>query len=223
MADLTPGGGWGGALGAETCSIYALNAAGTTALEPVADIVPGVSPLRITLDAIDNESYNVSYRVTRNTLQDLTDTTSNVYPELIMLTVTGVFGAAGPMGVGVGTLPSSGLRRLARLDLLRFKNLARLASLRQPVMVVTPRCSLAKCFIVSFPYSWSPSDGDSLPITLSFLEARIAESSSIAAFADVDSMACGSNFKTGGGTGGSVGTDVTLNPAGPGVPPMVPI
>jgi hypothetical protein len=212
--------GWGGALGAQTCSIYALDPTGTTAIEPVADLVPGVGPLRVTLDGIDNESYQPSYRVTTNTLQDLTDTTSNVYPELIRLTVTGVFGVAGPMGVGIGVLPSTGLRRLARLDLLRYTNLKRLADQRKPVMVVTPRCSLARCFIVSLPYSWSPSDGDSLPITLSFLEARVMTSSTTAAFADVDSMATGNNKTTGGGTGGVATSQLQGTGGGVGAPPI---
>lgn len=213
-------GGWGGVLGAETCSIYALDPTGTTALEPIADIVPGISPLRITVDAIESENYQVSYRVTQNTLQDLTDTTSNVYKELIRLTVTGVFGAAGPMGVRIGVLPSSGLARLARLDLLRYANLKRMADQRRPVMVVTPRNSLAKAFITGIPTSWSPSDGDSLPITLSFLEARVAKSSSIGAFADTDSMAVGNNASTGGGTGGSSTSQLAGTGGGTGVPPV---
>jgi hypothetical protein len=221
---INPTGGLAGALGSQTCSIYALDPSGTTAMEPVADIVPGVSPLRITIDTIDSENYQVNYRVTQHTLQDLTDTTSHVYRELIKLTVVGVFGAAGPMGIGSGIAPSSGLARLARLDLLRYRNLKNLADQRRPVMVVTPRCSLARCFITGIPSNWTPSDGDSLPITLSFTEARVMRSESIAAFQDVDSLATGNNASTGGGTGGSVNSDLTPESFASiqGVPPLQP-
>ncbi len=214
------GSGLAGALGGQTCSIYVLDPSGSTALEPIADLVPGVSPLRVTIDGIDSEQYQPSYRVTTNTLQDLTDTTSNVYAELIRLTVSGVFGAAGPMGVGIVGLPDTGLRRLARLDLVRYKNLQRIAAQRRPVMVVTPRCSLAKAFITGFPYNWSPSDGDSLPITLSFIEARVMSSASITAFADLDSMAVGNNTSTGGGTGGSTTSQLAGTGGGIGAPPV---
>jgi len=210
-------GGWSGALGSKTCSIYMLDPSGTTALEPVADIVPGVSPLRVTTDTIDSEQFVQAYSVTRNTLQDLTDTTSHVRPELQTLTVTGVFGAAGPI------VPGTGLIRLARFDLIRFNNLRRIAEQGRPVMVTTPRVSLARCFIVGLPTSWTPSDGDSLPITISFLEARVTKSGSVAAFADVDSMATGNNTTTGGGTGGSSSTSEFGLAAGPGVPPLAPV
>jgi hypothetical protein len=219
-----PTSGLAGALGAQTCTIYALDPSGTTAVEQVADIVPGVTAWRITLDTIDSENYQVNYRVTQHTLQDLTDTTSNVYRELIKLTVVGVFGAAGPMGVASGLLPSTGLARLARLDLLRYRNLKNLADRRRPVMVVTPRVSLAKCFITGIPSNWTPSDGDSMPITVSFTEARIMRSESIAAYQDIDSLATGNNSSTGGGTGGSEVKDLTPESfsAIQGLPPLQP-
>lgn len=213
----TPGfnaGAWAGALGATTASIYALDPSGTTAIEPIADIVPGVSPFRVTMDTIDSENYQVNYRVTRNTLQDLTDTTSHVYAELISLTVTGVFAAGGMVGIVPGVVsnfaPSTGLTRLARLDLLKFNNLQRLAERRRPVMVVTPRVSLARAFITALPSTWTPADGDTLPISITFLEARIIRSGSIAAFSDVDSMAVGNNVSEGGGTGGSATVDLNV-------------
>lgn len=223
MAGLNTGGTLG-ALGSQTCSIYVLDPTGTTPLEPVADLVPGLSPLRVTLDTIDSEQYQQSWRVTQHTLQDLTDTTSNVYKELIQLTVTGVFGAAGPMGIGIGTQPNSGLVRFARLDLLRFANLTAIANARRPVMVVTPRVSLPRAFITGLPTSWSPSDGDSLPITISFTEARVLTSASVAAFADVDSSPVGNNKSSGGGMGGSSNVaGEGFGPAGQGVGPLVPI
>jgi hypothetical protein len=212
-----------GNLGSQTCCIYVLDPTGTTPLEIVADLVPGVGPLRVTVDTIDAEQYQQTWQVTQNTLQDLTETTSHVQKDLIRLTVSGIFGAAGPMGVGIGTQPSSGLVRFARFDLLRYSNLTAIANARRPVMVVTPRCSLAQAFIVGIPTNWTPTDGDSLPITLSFIEARVMTSASVAAFADVDSMATGNNKASGGGTGGSgSAAGESFGPAGQGVPPLAP-
>ena len=223
MAGTTNGGAWGGALGATTASIYVLDPSNTTALEPLADIVPALGPNRVTLDTIDSEQYQVNYRVTRNTLQDLTDTTSHVYSELISLTVSGVFAAGGIVGLVPGNLtPTTGLVRLARFDLIKFNNLKRIAARRQPVMVVTPRVSLARAFITSLPTTWTPNDGDSLPISITFLEARIISSKSISAFQDVDSMAVGNNASEGGGTGGSEAVDLNVETfaALQGVPPV---
>ena len=50
MASGLNGGAWGGALGATTASIYVLDPSNTTALEPLADIVPALGPNRVTLD-----------------------------------------------------------------------------------------------------------------------------------------------------------------------------
>lgn len=202
LASIYGGSPTGGALGIETCSIYRLDPTGTVPLEPVLDLVPGVGPLRVTLDAIDQETFQRSYRVTRNTLQDFSDTTSNVYKELRVLTVTGVLAAGGPMGVGMGTQLGTGLVRLARLDLMRVNFLEQIADARQPVMVVTPHHSLAQAFITSFPSSWSTADGHSIPVSLTFLEARVLGPGAITAFADADSLATGNNASSGGGQGG---------------------
>lgn len=222
MANVAQG-GWQGAVGIGTCTIYVLDANGTTPLEPVADIVPGVGPLRVTLDAITADSFKQTWRITRNTLQDLTDTTSNVYRELRMLSVSGIFGAAGPMGVGIPGAPSSGLARLARFDLQRFNQLSAIADARRPVMVVTPRYSLPRAFIAEMPSQWSPEDGDSLPITMTFVEARVLTSAITQAFADVDSMATGNNKASGGGVGGSSSVPGEFGVGGQGVPPLVPV
>ncbi len=208
--------GFNGSLGRTTCSIYALDARGTP-IERVADVVPGVSPLRVTLDTIDGEQLEQAWLVTRHTLQDLTDTTSNVRAELRMLTVAGVLAAAGPMVIGSGAV------RNARLDAIRFANLTALANLRRPVMVVTPRHSLDRAFITGLPASWSPTDGDSQPITIKFLEARVLTSASVASFVDVDASPVGNNRSSGGGAGGSTSVaGEAFGPAGPGIPPLAP-
>lgn len=211
-----------GMIGASTCSIYRLDPTGTQALEPLADIVPGLGPLRVTLDTIDAEQYSESYRVTQHTLQDLSNTTPHVSPDLRGLTVTGVFAAGSVMGSLIPGLPSTGLVRLARFDLVRFNNLRRIAADRRPVMVVTPRHSFARAFITSLPASWSPADGDSLPVTVTFIEARVTRSGTISAYADVDSMATGNNSSGGGGQGGASSFTESVSPAQQGVPPMAP-
>lgn len=211
LASVYGGSPAGGVLGIQTCSIFRLDPTGTVPIEPVIDIVPGISPFRVTLDAIDQETYRQSYRVTRNTLQDFSDTTSNVYKELAVLTVTGVFAAGGPIAaIGIGT----GLVGLARLDLQRANYLRKIADAREPVMVVTPHHGLARAFIEDLPTSWSPADGRSIPVSITVIEARVLGPGAITAFADADSLATGNNASTGGGQGGGeVVEDVDfLNP-----------
>ncbi len=109
----------------------------------------------------------------QNTMQDLTDTTSHVQADLRALSVTGVFAAAGVYGSAIPGAPTTGLVRLGRFDLVRYENLKRIARAGRPVMVATPRHSLARAFITSIPSNWTPADGDSLPVTITFLEARV--------------------------------------------------
>jgi hypothetical protein len=221
MAGLDGIGGLTGGLSASFCVIYSLDPTGTVPLEPLGDILPGLGPLRITMDAIGAENYAETYDVTQNTLQDLTDTTSNVKRNLIGFTVVGIFGAG--LVTTVPGVPGSGLSRLARFDLSRFNNLRRMAAKRRPVMVCTPRVSLKAAFITSVAENWTPADGDSLPVSISFLEARVMTALNVAAFADVDSMATGNNSSTGGGTGGSSSVTTSGSAAGQGVPPVLPI
>jgi len=198
-----------GSLGIETCSIYRLDPTGTVPIEPLLDIVPGLGPLRVTFDVIDQETYSERFRVTRNTLQDFSDTTSNVYAELAVLSVTGVFAAGGPVVLG-----GSGLVRLARFDLMRIANLRAMGRARQPIMIVTPHHSLARAFIEQLDSTWTPADGQSIPISITCIQARVLGPGSVTAFADADSLATGNNAATGGGSGGgqSVADVDFLNP-----------
>lgn len=211
-----------GTLGAKTCSIYALDPTGTVPLEPLADLIPGFGPNRVTFDAIEADSYVESFRVTQNTMQDLTDTTSHVQADLRALSVTGVFAAAGVYGSAIPGAPTTGLVRLGRFDLVRYENLKRIARAGRPVMVATPRHSLARAFITSIPSNWTPADGDSLPVTITFLEARVARSGTISAYADVESMATGNNSNGTGSSGGASSVSESVSPAQQGVPPMAP-
>lgn len=217
--------GIAGALSATTCSIYRLDPTGTIPIEPLADVVPGYGPNRVTFDAVSSEQHVETFRVTQNTMQDLTDATTHVRPELRRLTIVGVFAAGGIHGSQIPGLPTSGLVRLGRFDLIRFGNLQTIARERRPVLVATPRFTLARAFIEALPASWTPADGDSMPITISFVQARVPRAGSIASFADVDAMACGNNSAGGGGSssGGTSAVSESVSPALQGVSPMVPI
>jgi hypothetical protein len=214
LANIYGGSPMGGALGLRTCSIYRLDPTGTTALEPVLDIVPGVSPLRVTFDVIDQETFRKDYRVTTNTMQDFSDATSNVYQELAVLSVSGVLAAGGPLALGPAPVGGINVGALVRLDLIRANYLRQIADARQPIMIVTPHHSIARGFIQSLPSSWQVADGKSIPISITVIEARILGPGAITAFADADSMATGNNASQGGGQGGGeVVEDVDfLNP-----------
>jgi len=185
-----------GILGLSTASFYKLDPTGTVPIEPLADIIPGVTPFRVTMSMIDNENYVQSYRVTQNTMQDFTDTTPNVHRELIMLTINGTLSSAPPMSLtGLPPPPTFGFR----IDLLQMANLERMADERKPIMVITPRVSLATCFIQSIQRPWAPTNGESVPVIVSVLEARIASPFNVAALPDTSSLAAGNTQTTGGG------------------------
>jgi len=187
-----------GLLGWQTASFYALDpATSTVPIEPLADIIPTVTPFRVAMSAIDNENYVQNYRVTRNALQDFTDVTPNVHKNLTELTITGVFSSAPNMsllGVPI-TPPTFGFR----LDLLQMANLERMADKRRPVMVITPRVCLARAFIASVTRPWTPADGENLPVVVQVIEARIASPFYTDALPDTDSLAPGNSQTTGGG------------------------
>lgn len=160
----------GGNLGAFRASIFRLDPFGVVPLEPLPDIVPGVTPLRVTLDMVDGEQAVYDYDVTEHAIQALADVTANVRKRLETITITGTLGATLPMVPGAAA-PAFG--SFTRMDLLRARNLKAIADARAMVMVVTPRVSLARAFITSIQQSWSPSDGESTIVTVSFREARL--------------------------------------------------
>ena len=167
-----------GILGLSSGSFYKLDPTGTVPIEPLADIIPGVTPFRVVLSMIDQETYTQNYRVTTNTLQDFTDTTPNVHRELAQISVTGFFSSAPPMSLtGLPPIPTFGFR----LDLLQMANLERMAEERRPIMFISARVSLATCFIQSVTRQWSPNAGQSTPVTVTLMEARIASPFNIAA------------------------------------------
>lgn len=211
-----------GNLGASTASFFKLDPATfTVPIEPVIDLVPGVTPLRVTLDMIDNEQIDLSFDVTENALQDFTDVASNVRRRLERMTITGTLSAAPPF-TPVG-LPPPPIPRGVRLDLLRVSNLRNLARQRLPILVVTPRFSLARAFIESVGQPWSPDNGESTIVTIALREARLVSPITAPIGQDFPAQAPGNNQSSGGGQqiGKEVTTQTPTAPPGPNQPPGV--
>jgi len=163
-----------GILGAKTASFYRLDPTGTIPIEPVADLRPAFTPNRVTLDMVDAEDLSRSYQITTNALQDFTSATSNVHRDLIRLTVSGTLISSINLPL-IGSVGFAGLR----FDFLKFSNLETIADRREPIMVVTPRVSMAKAFIESVSRSWTPDLGENTLVTVSLVEARIVNPLSI--------------------------------------------
>jgi len=178
-----------GILGAKTASFYRLDPTGTIPIEPVADLRPAFTPNRVTLDMVDAEDLSRSYQVTTNALQDFTSATSNVHRDLIRLTVSGTLISSINLPL-IGSVGFAGLR----FDFLKFSNLETIADRREPIMVVTPRVSMAKAFIESVSRSWTPDLGENTLVTVSLVEARIVNPlSADAAVPDVFGSNTGNN------------------------------
>lgn len=212
----------GGNLGASTASFFRLDPATfTVPIEPIVDLVPGVTPLRVTMDMVDSETLQLDYDVTENSLQDFTDVASNVRRRLRRVSVTGTLSRLAPLSpLGVPPPPTPpGLQ----LDLLRARNLQAMADARLPMMFVSPRTSLARAFISSYSQPWSPDNGESLIVTLQLVEARLVSPITAPVAQDYPAQAPGNNAATGGGQQSSkvVETQTPTPPTAPGNAPGV--
>ena len=157
-----------GALGLAKATIFRLDPTGTKPISPVGALVSRADPNRVSLDVVDTENIDHLYSVTSNPLQDFSAATLNVSRELIRMTISGLLVSAIDLPI-VGSVGFPGLRT----DLGRVDQIRRLADAKEPVMVITPRFTLPRAFIESLSRSWSPGDGESVPISISFVEARI--------------------------------------------------
>ena len=99
---------------------------------------------------VDSEDVERSYNVTTNALQDFTSATSNVHKNPERITVSGTLVSSVDLALA-GSVGFAGLRA----DLIRVANLEELADARQPIMVVSPRVSMARAFIESISRSWN--------------------------------------------------------------------
>lgn len=187
----------GGNLGATTASFFKLDPTGTAALEPLIDLIPGITPLRITFDMVDNESATFDFDVTEHAIQDFLDVTSNIHKKLRQITISGTLGATPPLlPVPAPPIPGS----TARLDLLRVKNLVALADQKQMIMFVTPRVSMAKGILVNVQQQWSPPDAESTRVGVTIREARLVSPLTGDLVApDYPSQTPGNNATSGGG------------------------
>lgn len=211
-----------GLIGRSTASFFALDPTGTTPVEILPDLVPGVTPLRITFDLVDQETFTEEWDVTENSLQDFTDVASNIRRRLRSLSITGTLSSSPPspaFGVPPPPVPAG-----VRLDFVRAQALSQLAAQRRPIAVVTPRVSLPQAFFTSISRPWSPDNGQSTIITVTLREARKVSPITADAIApDFGAQVPGNNQATGGGQ--QAGTEVTtqaVQPSGTtGVPPVV--
>lgn len=185
-----------GTLGRQTASVYVLDPITGTPLEPIPDTVPGVSPLRWVPDLIESEQATRNYEVTRHSMQDFSDATTQAKRGLIELSISCALADSLQMPSGaVGSAPTFGVR----LDMTRMANLRAIADVGDPVMVVTPRHSLPAAFITSISEPWSPDEGASSLVTVSFLEARIVSPITGALLPNYAGLLPGKNADTGGG------------------------
>lgn len=228
----------GGNLGATTASFFRLDPLGVAALEPLIDLVPGLTPLRVTLDMVDSESATYQYDVTEHPIQSFLDVTTNVYKRLERITITGTLGATpplvtfpptpipGPPSGGAIIPPPPVPGSFLRLDLLRIRNLKAIADARAPIMVVTPRLGLAKAFIESIVPNWNPNLAESSTVSITVKEARLVNplTGGELIAPDFPSQEPGNNAETGGGQSqtSSISESATPQTGSPdGLPPSI--
>jgi len=217
----------GGNLGARTASFYKLDPFGVVPVEPLLDLIPALGPNRISIDAIDSEDKDSSYFITTNALQDFTNAQSNNHKDLIQVIVRGVLISSIDLGlagsIGVAGIPGFGGG--LRADLLKADNLENLAGTRQPIMFVSPRIDLPRAFIQNVSRSWDPELGDNTAISVTLIEARIANPliGVESAVPDVAAMATGNNAVASAGAqaGTQVGTQSVVNSGTVGIAPTV--
>ena len=198
----------GGIVGATTCSFFKLTPAGIP-FEPIPDLVPGITPRRITFDMIDGQSESIDFDVTEHAVQSFLDITSNIHERLNTMTITGTLGATPPLlPVPAPPVPGSN----ARLDLIRVENLKALARQKQPVMVVTPIVGFASAAIVNCTPQWSPALAESMTVSVSIKEVRIVSPIAGALIQDFPSQAPGNNAVSGGGQSATTDTGTSYPP-----------
>lgn len=200
----------GGIVGATTASFFKLTPVGVP-FEPLPDLVPGVTPLRITFDMIDGQSESIDFDVTEHAVQSFLDITSNIHERLDTMTITGTLGATPPLlPVPFSTPPVPG--SFARLDLLRVENLKALARQKQPIMVVTPIVGFASCAIVNITPQWSPAIGESMTVAITVKEIRIVSPLAGPLVADYPAQEPGNNAASGGGQSATTATSTDYAP-----------
>jgi len=167
---------FGGNLGVRNAVIYRLNRVGNSPVATIAELANPFSANKVGLDVVDSEAFSRAYTVTTNPLQDFTSATSNVHKDLMRITLSGTLISSIDVpfigSIGVPGIPG-GFGGGLRADLLKIRTLEAIADERRPVMIVSPRVSLARAFIESVDTNWSPDVGENTQVSISFVEARI--------------------------------------------------
>lgn len=216
----------GGILGVRSASFFRLDPSGTSPIESLGDLVNPFNPNKVSFDITDSEDSERSFTVTSNALQDFRNASSNVHKELERITVSGTLVSSvdlGPLG-SVGTGGVLGFGGSLRADLLRIANLETIADAREPILFVSPRVSMPRCFIESISRSWTPDLGENTLVTITLVEARIVNPLAAAEIVpDVAASLTGNNEVTQLGTqaGAPVLTQSVTPPIGFGLPPTV--
>jgi len=175
-------------------------------IEPIGSVVPALSPATTALDVVDSEDTEQAYDITENALQDFSSASTNAHRALRRITISGTLVSS--LDGGMGLRPQS---PTFRADLRRLAVLEAMAEAREPVMFISPRVSMARCFIGSIARSWNPELGDNSLVTISLVEARIVSPLVALAIApDVAASATGNNAAT------QAGTQTTTPVAAPG-------
>lgn len=200
---------------AEFASVYRLSRISgfQVPVVPIANFQPGLTSNHVTIDVVDSEDVSVNFTITENTLQDFSNATSNVHKELERFSVTGVMGSTIDARSFLGTGNILAARR-QRLDLVRIKNFYTIANRMEPVMAISPRFSLAKCFIESISRPWSPDIGPNTELTVSFVEARILSPGQSSAIPDYAAQLPGNGTPGGGGNQSGSPSNSTAQPVG---------
>lgn len=209
-----------GNLATYTASIYRLDALGIAPIEPIVDLVPGYSPLRVTFDMVDQESATYDYDVTEHSIQSAVDISSNVRKRLESITITGTLAATGPL---LPLVQQPAFAGVTRLDRRRVRNLKAIADAKSLVMVVTPRIGLAKAVITQITDPWTPDQGESSMVTISVRQVRLVSPITGDLIApDYPAQEAGNNVRSGGGQSATTAVNQTATPsATTGVAPSV--
>jgi len=197
-----------GLLGARTASFFRLDPTGSVPIEPLGDLVPALNSNRVTLDMVDTESMLQSYQITQNAMQDFQSASTNRHKNLDIMTLTGTLTSAATLVDAFETLRKGPILSLKeaifsglRTDLAKLANLRVLADRDEPIMVVTPRESLAKAFIESITTTWNPEVADNTLVSITLIEARIVNPFfADAVVGDLAASETGNNSVTSGGS-----------------------
>jgi hypothetical protein len=198
-----------GQLSRRTLLVYKLDPTGTFPIEPILDLVPGITINRITADLIESEAFTQTSSVTENTVSNFTTATTNSRRDLQTLQVNVLFTSIIQPGSSMAVVPAVETPDSVRADLIRIRNLINLQGQNLPVAVYTPRWGMPRAFIESVSCPWDITLGTNTRATIAFKEARLLSLERTAFVNDYDEQSSGANKKSGGGNSPTTDTQVS--------------